>query len=201
MSDTGIGARLERKEDKRFITGAGNYTDDINVKNQAYAIFVLSPHAHAEIKGIDTGQAKAANGVLNVFTSQDIGDELGGLICGWMLYSKDGSEMKVGGHPVLATEKVRYVGDHVALVVADTLAEAKAAAELVEVDYNVLEASVVTGTTQDASKPQIHDVAPNNLIFDWHIGEKADVEAAFKKAEHITSLDIEIGRASCRERV
>jgi len=190
MSDTGIGARLERKEDHRFITGAGQYTDDINVKNQAYGFFLLSPHAHAEINGIDKSDAEAASGVLAVFTGDDVEGELGGLICGWMIKCKDGSDMKAGGHPVLAQGKVRYVGDHVALIVADSLAEAKAAGELINVDYNVLEACVETGKTQDKEAPQIHDVAPNNLIYDWEIGDKAATDAAFKEAAHVTSLDL-----------
>ncbi len=121
MNDTGIGARVRRKEDHRFITGKGQYTDDINLPKQTYAYFVRSPHAHATIKSINTAKAKKIPGVVGIFTGEDVAkDKLGGLICGWMIHSKDGSPMKAGPHPVLAQGKVRYVGDHVAVVVAET---------------------------------------------------------------------------------
>src|SRR5438552_11651971 len=127
MSETGIGARVKRKEDHRFITGKGQYTDDINLKDQTYGYFVRSPHAHAAIKAINTAKAKKMPGVVGVFTCEDVKkDNIGGLICGWMIHSKDGSPMKAGPHPILADGKMRYVGDHVALVVAETKAEAKA---------------------------------------------------------------------------
>ena len=131
MSDSGIGARMARKEDHRFITGKGRYTDDINLQGQSYACFVRSPHAHAKIKKIDIKKAEKAPGVHAVLTGDDVAaDGIGGLICGWMIHSKDGTPMKAGPHPILAQGKVRYVGDHVAVVVADTLAQAQAAAEL-----------------------------------------------------------------------
>ena len=133
MADTGIGASVKRKEDQRFITGKGQYTDDINRPGQTYAVFVRSPHAHADIKKIDASAALKSPGCLAVLTGDDIAkDKVGGLICGWMIHSKDGSPMKAGAHPALAQGKVRYVGDHVAVVIAETLAQAKDAAELVE---------------------------------------------------------------------
>ena len=191
MSETGIGARVRRKEDQRFITGKGRYTDDINVAGQAYAAFVRSPHAHADINGIDTSAAAAAEGVLGVLTGEDLAaDGVGPLICGWMIHSKDGSPMKMGGHPALAQGKVRYVGNEVAVVVAETLAQARAAAELVEVDYNVLDAVVDTAKAQDSGAPQIHDEAPGNTIFEWEIGDKDATEAAFSSAAHVTSIDL-----------
>src|SRR5262245_879530 len=113
MSATGIGAPVRRKEDQRFITGKGQYTDDINRAGQTYAVFVRSPHAHANIRKIDTAQARRKAGCLAVFTGEDIArDKVGALFCGWMITSKDGSQMKAGTHPVLALGKVRYVGDH-----------------------------------------------------------------------------------------
>src|SRR5258708_39272085 len=119
MSATGIGAAVRRKEDLRFITGKGQYTDDINRPGQTYAIFVRSPHAHANIKRIDAKAALAMPGCLAVYTGADIAkDKVGGLICGWMIHSKDGTPMKAGAHPALAQGKVRYVGDHVAVVIA-----------------------------------------------------------------------------------
>ena len=141
MADDGIGARLRRKEDYRFLTGNGHYTDDLNRSGQAYACFLRSPHAHARIAGIDKAAAESAPGVLAVLTGEDVAaDKLGGLICGWMITSKDGSPMNAGPHPVLAQGKVRYVGDHVALVVAETFDQAKDAAELIDVTYEELPA-------------------------------------------------------------
>ena len=132
-----VSRKRRTKEDRRFITGKGRYTDDINRPGQSYAVFVRSQYAHATIKKIDTGKASSAPGVLAIYTGEDIAnDQVGGLICGWMIHSKDGEPMKAGAHPALAQGKVRYVGDHVAVVIADTLAQAKDAAELVEVDYD-----------------------------------------------------------------
>ena len=143
MATNGIGASVRRVEDRRFITGRGRYTDDINRPGQTYACFVRSPHAHARIRGIDKSQAQAAPGVLAVLDGDDVkAAGLGGLICGWMVKSKDGSDMKAGPHPMLAQGKARYVGDHVAVVVAETYHQAKDGAELVEVDYEELPACV-----------------------------------------------------------
>ena len=139
--DTGIGASVRRKEDQRFITGKGQYTDDINRPGQTYAVFrALAARAcdHQE----DRCRRRAGDArLLAVLTGDDIAkDKVGGLICGWMIHSKDGSPMKAGAHPALAQGKVRYVGDHVAVVIAETLAQAKDAAEKVVVDYDVLPA-------------------------------------------------------------
>ena len=120
MNDQGIGASVRRKEDFRFLTGAGNYTDDINRPGQLYAYILRSPHAHAEIAGIETGNARGATGVVAVFTGADM--QVGGLPCGWLVNSKDGSPMVEPPHPVLAQGKVRHVGDPVAIVIAETLA-------------------------------------------------------------------------------
>ncbi len=191
MTETGIGAPVRRTEDKRFITGKGRYTDDINVPHQTYASFVLSPHAHATINGIDTKAAEAAPGIVAVFTGKDVAEAgIGGLICGWMIHNKDGSEMASGAHPALANDKVRYVGDHVAMVIGETLEQARAGAELIEVDYGVLDANVETGKAKDKSAPQIHDAAPGNAVYEWAIGDEAAVDAAFEAADHVTSLDI-----------
>ena len=188
---TGVGAPIRRKEDHRFITGKGNYTDDINRPGQTYAVFVRSPHAHAKIRKIDTKAAKALPGVVGILTGADLAaDKVGGLICGWMIHNKDGSPMSAGAHPALAEGKVRYVGDHVAVVIAESLAQARDAAEKVVVDYEVLPAVVDLATATAKGVGAIHDVAPNNVVFDWHLGDKAATEAAFKKAKHITKLDL-----------
>ena len=191
MSATGIGASVRRKEDFRFITGKGHYTDDINRPGQAYAYFVRSPHAHARIVGIKTDSVEQAPGVVAVFTGADMAaDKIGGLICGWMIHSKDGSPMKAGPHPALAQGKVRYVGDHVAVVIAETYAQAREAGEQIEVAYDVLPAVVDTASARKAGGEPVHEVAPDNTVFEWHLGNKDETEAAFDKAAHITKLDI-----------
>jgi carbon-monoxide dehydrogenase large subunit len=191
MSATGIGAPVRRKEDQRFITGKGQYTDDINRPGQAYAAFVRSPHAHANIKRIDASAALKSPGCLAVYTGADIAaDKVGGLICGWMITSKDGSPMKAGAHPALAQGKVRYVGDHVAVVIGETLAQARDAAEKVTVDYETLPAVIDLATAQNAGQAQIHAEAPGNTVYQWHLGDKAAVDAAFDKAAHVTRIDL-----------
>src|SRR4051812_27140969 len=163
MSATGIGASVRRTEDQRFITGKGHYTDDINRPGQVHAWFIRSPHAHANIKRIDTSAAKGLPGVLAVLTGAELAaDKIGNLICGWMIHSKDGSPMKMAPHPALAHGKAGFVGDPVAVVVAETLAAAKDAAEKVTVEYEVLPAVVDPAKAQ--SSAQIHEVAPKNTI-------------------------------------
>jgi aerobic carbon-monoxide dehydrogenase large subunit len=191
MSVSGIGTSAKRREDLRFITGKGHYVDDINRPGQAHACFLRSPHAHARIVSIDTAAARASAGVLAIFTGADVeADKVGGLICGWMIHSKDGSPMKAGAHPALAVGKVRYVGDHVAVIIAETLAQAKDAAEKVDVTYEPLPAAVETATASAPGATPIHDVAPDNKVFEWHIGDKAATDAAFARAAHVTKLDI-----------
>ncbi len=188
MSSTGIGAPVRRKEDARFLTGSGTYTDDINRPGQVYAYILRSPHAHAEIKGINTAKAKAAPGVVAVYTGADM--QVGGLPCGWLIHSKDGSPMAEPPHPVLAQGKVRHIGDPVAVVIAETRARAKDAAELIAVDYKALPAVVSAEEALKPGAPQLHEQAKGNLCYDWHLGDKAAVDAAFAKAAHVTRLDI-----------
>ncbi|WP_225785008.1 xanthine dehydrogenase family protein molybdopterin-binding subunit [Xenophilus sp. Marseille-Q4582] len=186
-----IGEAVRRKEDARFLTGAGNYTDDIVLPNQAHAVFVRSPHAHAAIRSVDTAEAEKMPGVVGIFSGKDIDGKMGGLPCGWLINNPDGSPMKEPPHPILAIGKVRYVGDHVAMVVAETAEQARNAAEAVVVDYEVLPALV---NVADAAKKQsgvtIHDAAPDNQCYKWTLGNKAAVEAAFAGAAHITKLDL-----------
>ncbi len=190
MSEWGIGKPVRRREDDRFIRGRGQYTDDINRPNQTHAVFVRSPHAHALIRSIDLEEANAAPGVVAIFTGKDVAEDgLAGLICGWTVHSKDGSEMKAGGHPILAAEKVRYVGDHVALVIAETKAQALAAADLVLVDYEPLPAVSLKNSTEPGSA-QVHEEAPGNLCFEWELGDKAATEEAFSKAARTVSIDL-----------
>ncbi|MGO8920857.1 MAG: xanthine dehydrogenase family protein molybdopterin-binding subunit [Stellaceae bacterium] len=188
MSATGIGAPVRRKEDARFLTGRGTYTDDINRPGQVHAFVLRSPHAHAEINGIDTAKAKSAPGVLAVFVGADMA--VGGLPCGWLIHSKDGSPMAEPPHPVLAQGKVRHIGDPVAVVIAETRAQAKDASELIAVDYKPLPAVVSAEDALKPGAPQVHEQAKGNLCYDWHLGDKAAVDAAFAKAAHVTKLDI-----------
>jgi len=190
MSASLIGARVQRKEDYRFLTGAGQYTDDVTLPHQSYAAFVRSPHAHATIKSIKIDKAKKAPGVLAVYTGEDVaGAKLGGLPCGWLITDVNGQPMKEPPHPVLAHGKVRYVGDHVAVVVAETQEQARDAAELVEVSYDVLPAVVDASQATKKGAPVLHDIAPDNTCYVWALGDKAAVDAAFAKAAHVTKLE------------
>jgi carbon-monoxide dehydrogenase large subunit len=185
---TGIGASVKRKEDYRFLTGQGTYTDDINRHGQTYAYILRSPHAHAEIAKIDTSAAQSAPGVIAVFTGADY--DKGGLPAGWQIHSKDGSPMIEPPHLPLCKDRVRHVGDQVALVVAETYAQAKDAAEQINVTYKELPAIIATADADKAGKPQVWADAKNNTCFDWHIGDKAATDAAFAKAHHVTKIDI-----------
>ena len=187
MSATGIGAAVRRREDRRFITGKGHYTDDVSRPGQSHAYFLRSPHAHARIREIDTAAAAAMPGVLAVLTGAELAaDKIGHLICGWMITSKDGSQMKMAPRPALAHGKANHVGDAVAVVVAETPAQAKDAAEKVKVDYEVLPA--VTDPAKAQAAPQIHEVAPRNTIYQWQIGDAKAVEAALRSASHVTRI-------------
>jgi aerobic carbon-monoxide dehydrogenase large subunit len=189
MSNSPIGKSLQRREDVRFLTGAGQYTDDVLLPGQTHGVFLRSPYAHARIKSIDTKAAKAAPGVVAIFTGSDLAEaKVGGLPCGWLIHSKDGSPMKEPPHPVLAQGKVRHVGDQVALVVAETAWQAKDAAELIEVDYDELP-PVIDISSADKATSSVHDDVPNNVCYDWGHGNKDAVDASFKQAAKVSSLE------------
>jgi aerobic carbon-monoxide dehydrogenase large subunit len=191
MTSQGIGASVKRKEDRRFLLGKGNYTDDIRLPNQAYAAFVRSMYAHAKIGKIDATAAVAAPGVLAVLTGDDVAaDGLGGLPCGWGIKNKDGTAMAEPPHPALAQGKVRHVGDPVAMVIATSKAAAQAAAGLVDVTYDVLPAVGLLGDAVKPGAPLVFDEVPGNVCFDWHIGDPAATDAAFAKAAHVVELDL-----------
>ncbi|MAP18006.1 MAG: carbon monoxide dehydrogenase [Aurantimonas sp.] len=191
MGIEGIGAKVLRKEDRRFITGRGRYVDDMVVPGMKYAAFVRSPHAHATISGIDMDEAKGMPGVIGILTGEQLqGDGIGNLICGWAVSSKDGTPMKMGAWPALAVEKVRHVGQAVAVVVAETQMQARDAAEAVMVDYDELPAVVSAVEALKDGAPQLHPEAENNLIFDWELGDKGATDAAFTNAAHVTKLHI-----------
>ena len=189
-NDTGlIGQAVRRKEDLRFLTGAGQYTDDVNPPHHTHAYFLRSPHAHAKLRKVDTAKAKAAPGVVAVFTGADL-TGINGLPCGWLITGTDGKPMNEPPHPVLAQGKVRHVGDPVALVIAETPHGAKDAAELIDVDYEVLPAVVNCVAALKPGAPQIHDEAPGNKCYTWALGDKAAVDAAFARAAHVAKVDI-----------
>ncbi|QRY67418.1 xanthine dehydrogenase family protein molybdopterin-binding subunit [Ensifer sp. PDNC004] len=197
MGVEGIGARVARKEDKRFLTGKGRYTDDMSVPGMKYAVFVRSPHAHAKIVKIDASAAKGMPGVIGVLDGKQLlADGIGNLICGWMIHSKDGSPMKMGAWRPLAHETVRYVGDAVAIVVADSVAEARDAAEAVVVEYQELAVVIDASKALEAGQPQLHPEAPGNLIFDWQIGDEAATDKAIGAAAHVTEITIHNNRLS-----
>jgi len=179
-----IGQSVLRREDTRFLTGVGQYTDDITLPQQSHGIFLRSPHAHARITSLDTTAAAAAPGVLGIFTGEHFKD-IGGLPCGWLINNIDGTPMKEPKHPVLAHGKVRYVGDRVALVVAETVEQAKAARDMIEVGYDVLPAVIDMAKPSSAS---VHDEAADNRCYKWQIGDKDGTDAAFVGAAHVTKL-------------
>ena len=184
------GQSIRRKEDIRFITGKGRYTDDVNLPDQCHAIFARSPVAHANITSIDTTVAAAMPGVRLVLTGTDYAESaLGTLICGWMIHSKDGGEMKPGVHPPLALGKVRYVGDPVAVVIADSRQMARDAAEMIDVKYEEL-AAVVSSKNAAGHESSVHNDVPGNVAFDWELGNKDETRAAFDCASHKIELDL-----------
>ncbi len=187
-----IGQPVRRREDYRFLTGQGTYTDDINRPGQLYAFILRSPHANARINGIETSTAVAAPGVVAVFTGKDLeAAEIGGLPCGWLVNSKDGSPMAEPPHPVLAVERVRHVGDPVAVAIAESLGQARDAAENIAVDYAVEPAVVDPADALKPGAPLVWpEQAPGNVCYDWHLGDQGAVDAAIARAARVVKLDL-----------
>ena len=191
MAFEGIGASVRRKEDVRFLSGHGNYTDDINRPGQVYAYIKRSDRPHATISGIEPGAAAKAPGVLAVFTGADMAaDNVGGLPCGWQIHNKDGSPMAEPPHPVIAVGKVRHVGDPVAVVIAESRQAAKDAAELIDVTYADLPAAATMKDALAPGAPRVHDDVAGNICYDWHIGDKAVVDGVFANAAKVVKLDL-----------
>jgi carbon-monoxide dehydrogenase large subunit len=191
MSDMGIGVAVKRKEDARFLTGKGTYTDDIVRPGQLHAYVLRSPFAHARIVSIDAGAARSSPGVVAIYTGEDLAAaKVGGVPCGWQITNKDGSKMKEPAHPVLGIGKVRHVGDPVALVVAETKAQARAAALAIAVEYDELPAVISMPQAIAGGAAAVHDDAPDNTCFDWAIGDAAAADAAFARAAHVTRLEL-----------
>ena len=191
----GVGQPVSRKEDPTLLRGQGRYTDDINLAGQAYAVMVRSRMAHGVLKGIDTTAAVAMPGVLAILTHADLDAAgFGPLKCGMNLPGRDGSPMKTPPRPSLAKGKVRYVGEAVACVVAETSVQAKDAAEAVELDIEELPAVTSPAAALQPGAPQIHDEAPGNLVLDFHYGDAEAVKKAFAEAAHVTRLEINSNR-------
>src|SRR6056297_679583 len=189
--DGGIGASSKRREDVRFLTGTGNYTDDINLRGQAYVHFLRSDVAHGRLAKVDTGEAEGMPGVLRIFTGEDFA-EIGGLPCGWQVTDRFGEPMQEPKHPVLAHGKVRHVGDPIAAVVAETREQARDAAEAIVLDIEELPAVTDMKAALEDGATKVHDDLTSNLCYDWGFVEenKAAVDEAFGKAAHVTSLEL-----------
>ena len=195
MSNKFIGKSVKRIEDKRFITGKGRYTDDINLPGMTHAYILRSPYAHARIKSIDTSAAAAMQGVVTIMTGDEVGHY--GVPCGWQVNFKNGDIMKEPPHPLLVKDKVRHVGDAVVMVVAESREIAQDAAEAIIIDYEVLPAITDASKAVEAGAPLVHDDVPNNVCFDWEIGNpKAEVDEAMASAAHITTLEFVNQRVS-----
>ena len=187
----GVGQPVRRKEDDTLVRGKGKYTDDFNLPGQAYAWMVRSSHAHGIIRGIDASAAKAMPGVLGVWTGADLASaNYGPFTCGLPLKSRDGSPLLQTNRAALMSDKVRYVGDPIAFVVAETVAQARDAAEAVEVDIDPLPAVTNAADAAAPGAPQLYDHIPNNVALDYHYGDTVKIDAAFATAAHVTKLDI-----------
>tara|TARA_R110000765_G_scaffold52949_6_gene106341 strand:+ start:553 stop:2916 length:2364 start_codon:yes stop_codon:yes gene_type:complete len=189
--DGGIGASSKRREDIRFLTGEGNYTDDINLRGQAYVFFLRSDIAHGTLNSVDISAAESMPGVVKIFTGADF-TEVGSIPCGWQITDKHGEVMQEPRHPVLAFGKVRHVGEPIAAVVAETLGQARDAAEAIEVDISELPAVIDMKQAVKEGAPKVHDDLTSNLCYDWGFVEenKAAVDKAFEDAHHVTTLEL-----------
>ena len=188
---TGIGASVKRKEDYRFLVGEGNYTDDINRPNQTYTYMLRSSSAHAKFS-IETSKASKAKGVVKIFVGTDM--EVGSIPCGWQVDSKDGTPMREPAHPPIAKDKVRYVGEIIAVIIAESLEDAKNAAELIDVNYDDIPVVIDMQDALDNSKGLVHDEIESNVCYDWELGDSGAVDKAISEAAHITTLDIRNNR-------
>ncbi len=191
MAKFGVAQPVRRVEDPRLLLGAGRYTDDIALPNEVVGVVLRSPHAAARIISLDTGAAKSAPGVLGVFTSADLkADGIGALPCTIPLQNRDGSERADPPHPALAEGFVRHVGDPVAFIVAETHQQARDAAELVSVEYDILPSCTDLATAMDPASPQVWPDAKDNVVFDWETGNKAGTEELFATAQHVARLTV-----------
>jgi len=187
----GIGQSITRVEDLRLITGKGQYTDDLPALNAARMYILRSPYAHADIQSLDAEVARNAPGVLSILTGDDVAREgLGLMPCMIPITSRDGRERGETPWPMLAQNRVRFVGEPVAVVIAETLNQARDAAELIEVDYEPLEAAIDTVGATQPGQPQLWEHSPNNIIFDWESGDQNTVDQAFEQAARRVKVEL-----------
>src|SRR5271156_3798645 len=191
MTEDGIGVPLRRREDRRFLTGRGHYVHDIVRPRQLHAVFLRSPHAHAEIGAIYKAEALANPGVAEIFPAEDVAaDKLNGVPCAWGIAGKDGTPMKEPPHPLLAQGKVRPGGEPGAMVVADSVEAARNAAERIAIEYRILPAVTGVAAAVQPGAPRLYDDVPGNLCCDWAIGDAAATDVAFAAADHIAKIDL-----------
>jgi carbon-monoxide dehydrogenase large subunit len=188
LTKFGIGQPVRRSEDPKLVRGEGCYADDFNRPGQIYAVIVRSREAHGILRAISTDAAKAMPGVLGIYTAADL-SAYGPLKCNMPLKSRDGSPIRYTPRPALAGDKVRYVGDPVVCVVAETVAQAKDAAEAVAIDIDPLPVVLTPSDAVKAGAPLVFDAVPNNIALDYHYGDAAKVAEAFAKAKHVTRLE------------
>ena len=192
----GIGQPVRRVEDQRFITGHGRYVDDIELARQTHGVLLMSPHGHARIKSINTEKARKAEGVLAVITAKEVGEDKLGILIPIMPEDFGAPKGYRASRPLLASDAVRHVGDRVAFVVAETEAQARSAAELIEIDYEPLPAvTTIAEATKDGA-PKVWDDNPGNIAFVMMMGNKDAADAAFAKAKHVTKLTLTNNRVS-----
>lgn len=186
-----LGQPILRREDQRFLTGRGRYADDTAPNDALAVLFVRSPHAHARLAGIDKTSALAAPGIVAIYTAQDlVADKIGHLPTVSEIKDEAGNRHREPRHLPMPPDKVRHVGDIVAMVIANTLDQARDAAELLAVDYEELPAVVTVAQALADSAAQLHDDVPGNLMCRWAKGDKGATDAAFSRASHVTSLSI-----------
>ncbi len=186
---TFIGKSVKRVEDKRFITGKGHYTDDIVLPGMLHSYIIRSPYAHAKILSVDIAEASSMPGVVAIYTGKDF-EGVNGVPCGWQINFKNGDTMKEPPHPLIVADKVRHQGDSVAIVIAKTREQARDAADAVEIEYEELPAVVDARKATESGAPLVHEDAPNNICFDWELGNpKAEVDEAMAAAHHVTTLE------------
>lgn len=191
MGKFGMGQSIRRIEDQRFVTGSGEYTDDVNRPNQAWMAVLRSPHAHADVKSIDMAAAKSADGVLGVFVNADL--EAAGFAViptASIPPGPDGTAPDAPHRPILAKDRVRYVGEPVAVVIAETMGQARDASELIEVEYGELPAVAEMTAAVHEGAPQLFDTVQGNVLVHWSMGDKDATEAAFAKADHVIGIDL-----------
>ena len=186
-----IGRSLKRVEDQRFLLGRGTFVDDVALENAVYAAFVRSPHAHAVITEISIEKAQAMPGVLTVLTGRDWATAGLGRSPGlWLITSRDGTPMNEECRPMIVDDRVRHVGDTVAVVIAEQRSEAQDAASCVEIDYQIVPAVTDADSALRPDAPRVHDEFDVNQVFDWEIGDEAATDAAFTSAAHVTTLEV-----------